>query len=603
VSTTSPFQRALTRAARILPEHPEYGVRPAQLRRLRAQDPTTLHGPDAAAAFVACGVALQKAPDLFPTGSESHAALCVVLQGLRERAQFSDAAQRIPPFYRAVDYWTGQLRARGPVADAGMEALLTDPRLADTWRAVENIWHAYQRDALPAMRAELARIADVYGRVPLTDLQDMNDAWQALGRMTSIRTSYGGKMSTLLQTALTTHDAWLSEAQKNTLGQIWRFLGHDISNMIRPALIWGSMVRGDTNGRCVRVLAPLVHALLDPAGHESLLQLLSFPLGIIPTLVQISQLRASVQTICVGRVARLSGLLVFFRVATEYLHPRLLLQREGVQPELQIVTAGADAMHISADAEGFFFGGDLDSSVEGYVDPVCSVLYNLPKNAGLAMGVRYFQEDSPESAASRVEWRARQETRIYQTRIRYQMTVGEGALGFSRPPVQWVAMRDSAGGFPLNTIFNRAIGLLRQHLDTILGHADLARLRALTQTDRLWVIEHLQQALGVRDRMLVERLFDSLLYPRKASWNVPDILAMANIFRLSGAEVHDGGAHSGFGLFGSHAIAPTADLSMFTYLDPAPRAPGTETIVALQSRNGLRYSEAELRSFVESSGA
>lgn len=495
---------------------------------------------------------------------------------------------------------------------------LRDPRLSPIMETIDQVWERYRRETRAMVRQGLQDvIAYVGGCGEVMTAEDFEEVRQRLLRVEKCveetASLIGSLLEGLLEGAKEQGIVLLSEFKS----EIWRlilFLTHDIAHFL-PHELWRVpyAMRGgrESDLRLARLSTQTLKQVFAPQHLETLLQYVSFPVGIIPELYRLSSGKAiDTATVNLHEALTVVSGMVFQRMIMIYFLERFTEQRSGIQPGPQF-SIGTDE-DVAPEAEGFFLRGDPLLTVRTYPCAFFSILYNSIKNTFFAIHERYDAEDphpydsgggSREEAAA---WKARQETLIRKTKIRLVADV-RTQWGRSRlDNVAWLRVGDVAGGFPLNRIWQLAHSKLTQHLREIfsLADADARLLRRMTTGLRLDefqdVVDQLQRQLGLRDRSLVERLMQSYLNPHRVNlFTIQDTMELAAVFTLSGS-VSKNAMHSGFGLYGIKILAPSSGLHYLHYTIPDEGELGTETVIAVQSLGGFMHAESTVRGMVES---
>lgn len=611
--TASPalWKAALRTAVTHAAQYAACGVTPEMVQRLRttkrdaiAADPKLLAGAYAAIGMVA------------RAGDASRALQAEAGEQLRAMTAANPAAlHTLPALCRSPAYWlgaAGRTEANPPRPSGSFADILVDARFRPIWVAIETLWQEYIERDLPIVRAAVERACAWVASSPLDSEAAWMEAQQVITvELTKVRCKMGGEQSSRILEVLDMHDAVLSPEQRREIKQLSNFLGHDLAHMIDHLSIMSrrsTRLMGGWDNPQLRCMADTLRTVFQSAHVDSILQVLNFPLGMIPQLFALAECRPiPMAAVNPYQVAVVSSGLAFLRQLGRGFAGRFY-QQPGLQAPL-LMQAGPQ---LTA-GEGIRVHGAVERTITTHPVLFASVLYNTCKNALFALAeANDAQDPYPQHAEMHhplvKEWYARQRDRV-SAPIRCEVHIAGNWQGIAHPGLTWITVRDSAGGFPLPRLIDRGMALVRQQVATLTGVAveDVAmQLRSMTLHDFDLLTDLAQAALGLRDRSLVQRLLRSTTNPAQlGGLLLTDLMELASIYGLSGHDatpiVHADGQSSGFGLFGIGALTATGGMTHQSYFLPSLAGIGTQTVMTASDLHGYRYASDAIRSIIETS--
>lgn len=539
----------------------------------------------AASAYQVIGRALQGVPAFSGTAcSEARAALERLANEMTP-----DQMVAVPPLMRDPRYWTRQISANHtrPSGDS-FEDLLRDPQFVEAFSGIQEIYVDYQSRVVPEIRKVLAELIHyTQARGVVLEIEEIGHIEGEFRKVMVMLMDVSGQIDRVLGSI--EKNAQLSREQRDNLILIGMFMRHDIAHVLPVITRIKTLCEVYAQGKnavdlpLVRLASQIYHTILVPGFEEVWTQLISFPIGIIPSLFQLANNQPPpVENVDVSRLTTVVAGLLSLRSFASYFQ-KTLFPKDGVETRKFVFEVGENV--IPGTREGVFVSVHPGVTVRTYGPLFIAVNYGSLKNGLLAQGRRSGDEGNQPMV--------------------YQVSVADHVNGDRLGQTKWVVLQDTAGGFPLNDILRKSFQKLEEVAGYLITGSDqaqqsdlkstLANLR-VDQYDLL--IVKLDQYLGLRNSTLARKLVEAYRRPLLMNrFTLDEVQSLATILGLSG-DYNDDQVHSGFGLFGMRAMAPTAGLVMATYLRAQPHL-GSTVVIGSQDVTGLRYPESALISFAE----
>ena len=483
--------------------------------------------------------------------------------------------------------------------DFSLDGLLRDEKLSTGFKAIGIQLEKYQKNGIPKIRRALAKIAGILNQAndPLSPeiLEEIHQEQVKIVQETSKASSKIGDILSVLSDRM-----YVSQRRLEILQRLSKFLTHDISNMLPDLSLLDNFKEVPEVLQATATQA--IRALYNPEWQESFIQVVSFPVGIIPNLFAL----ANHQNVPLEEV-NLFGICTVSAACTVLRTLKIELSARTIHlqslPPLHLPFRVASDQTVTPTGEGFFVLGDQRLKVKTYPFPLIGSLYGTIKNAVFAIGDHYNAEDPyPERDTDVAAWEERQRDRVYQAQIRLVVRVDDSWRDRGLGKVSWISIEDSAGGFNLNQTLNLAFTLLQEALSHLLNVSASEVKEALNKSSLESLpplIQALGGELGLQDLGLVEKIFDAYRNSARSSHlTVGEIMHLASIFRLSGKNRSDF-TSSGFGLFGLRVMETTGTFVHDSHVNAGNEA-GTTSVFAVQPPGGLLCSPGVIRGFLES---
>lgn len=496
------------------------------------------------------------------------------------------AASRSPwlsPLHRSPDFWTKSIKPISRKAQPNLERLFLDPNLQIVWDEVDrhgDLWITEDVGRIKTKFNEARHLLqEAQGAVTPALLNEMTDIFAKIAGI-------HGDRGAMISSALAAISLPTNHPLRLSLEQILLFIGHDLAHMIPLLFDIASTMETSPSESASRLCHSILSTLLDPAYEDSLMQILGFPLLILSEMKALAQgaqdgHRPALQKVKPLSIALMTGALLALRlIGDEFGKTVFSKADDSTEPRKQIIWSVGQPQDLTS--EGFSFLGDTEAFVWSYPASLVSIIYNSIKNP-----LRLLSEFQKE------------ETRIP---LHFHLEGSDTYRDTQLPNVYWLKHRDSALGFSLNMILEKAFTILENHLSRhfdILPKLVREKLGRVSLAKRKSLIEKLVSSLGIQDRHLVENLLEAYLHPQRLKrMSVGDIHKLASIFQLSGGLRKNQQASTGFGLFGIATLSPMAGAVYENFFIPTSPT-GTETVIAIQSLSGLPHNVNDIERIMD----